>query len=209
MKQEIEDILNEVSIPLHRKNRKANNKPTNKKSPPTTLNLPKLTNKKKSTAAKISVVVESIAVLIGIIFGVIIGFLSGFLISILPFQLIEWMIGAVSDWSFSDRVDDEVINTVGSVIIIVPLIITIFMRFTDPIFAKRQNGTFIDTAKHWSVYITAGMCGGTIGGNVCGDLVGIIGNEAVSAGIAAFIGAAVGSHLACRWYVRSRLEEEK
>ena len=111
-----------------------------------------------------------------IIFGAIIGhFTGGAIVS-----LLDWMIEAVSGWSFIDRANLWSETFPRKTLIIVPLIVTFFS------IAGKSIGSDGDA---WFGYIFVGVCGGTIGG--------IIGNEMVSAGIATYIGVVFGTGLAC------------
>ena len=161
----------------------------------------------ESLAAEIGAVLRFIGTIIriifAIIFGVYIGVLIGTLLSSLPLVMIE----AVSGWSIIDRMEEEWV--IFNFVMLASLIVTVFGRIIDTIWAKRQNRPFIGIHKGWFTYTTIGGCGGTIGGIVCGLSVSIIGNEAVSTRIATFIGAVLGARLACRYAVRRHLKKKK
>ena len=161
----------------------------------------------KSLAAKIGGIIRIIfAIISGYAIGGFIGMILGALGN-LPFLMIGLLL---SGWSIFDRIDEPMgEDTFFFYMILVPFIVIFFGRIIDTICAKRQRKPFIGIHEDWFAYTTIGMCGGAIGCSVCGTPVILIGNEAISSNLAAFIGAAVGARLACRWYVRRHLEEEK
>lgn len=128
----------------------------------------------KSLDAKIGGIIRIIFV---IIFSAIIGHFTGRAIV----SLLDWMIEAVSGWSFIDRANlwSEIFPS--KTLIIVPLIAT-FIYIID-----------IAEDEDWIGYTFFGVCGGTIGGMIGG----IIGNEIGIAGIATYIGVVLGVCLGC------------
>ena len=126
------------------------------------------------------------AIIFSIIFGATIGYFTGGAIVSFPFVL-DWMIEAVSGWSFFDRANPWIETFPSKTLIIVPLIITFLGRIVSAMLAEDQR-KFIGSAEDWFEY-TFGVVGT---GTFFGTIGGINGNE-----IAMFIGAVFGACLGC------------
>lgn len=126
------------------------------------------------------------AIIFSIIFGATIGYFTGGAIVSFPFVL-DWMIEAVSGWSFFDRANPWIETFPSKTLIIVPLIVTFLGRIISAMLAEDQR-KFIGSAEDWFGY-TLGVVGT---GTFFGTIGGINGNE-----IAMFIGSVFGACLGC------------
>ena len=131
-------------------------------------------------AAKIGGVIR---IIFAIIYGAIIGhFIPGVLVSLL--HVLDWMIEAVSGWSFIDSANPWIETFPSKTLIIVPIIVTFLGRIISAMLAEDQR-KFIGSAEDWFLCTFAVVLAGTFGG--------IFGSGMGSIGI--FIGAVLGACL--------------
>ena len=135
----------------------------------------------KSLDAKIGGI---ILIIFAIIFGAIAGYFIGGAMISLP-HVLDWMIEAVSGWSFIDGANPWIETFPSKTLIIVPLIVTFLGRIITSAMLAENQREFIDSAEGCFIYTFTGMLYGTIGG--------IIGSEMGDTGI--FIGAVLGACL--------------
>ncbi len=148
--------------------------------------------KEKSPAAKIGEIID----IEDIIFGAGIGYFFGGVMVSLPFVL-DWMIEAVSGWSFIDGANPWIETFPSKTLIIVPLIVTFLSRITSAMLTENERKLIgNDEDWDWLLYTFAGVFCGTIGG--------IIGSGMGDTGI--FIGAVLGACLG--YYLAFCVEKE-
>ena len=115
--------------------------------------------KEKSLAAKIGGIIRIIFV---IIFGAIIGYFIGGSIVF----LLDWMIEAVSGWSFIDGANPWIETFPSKTLIIVPIIVTFLGRIITTAMLAENQRKFIDSAEGCFTYTFIGTLYGTIGGMI-------------------------------------------
>ncbi len=141
--------------------------------------------KEKSPAAKNGEIIGAI------IFGAIGGYFVGGVIGSLPFVL-DWMIEAVSGWSFIDGANPWRETFPSKTLIIVPLIVTFLSRIISAMLAENER-KLIGSDEDWYWFAS------TFLGGFVGTIGGIIGSGMGDTGIfiGAFLGTFLGTRLAC------------